>query len=342
MSDILDLSKIEAGRLDLEKMPFSPARLVTDVRNSLETRARARGVELRAEFRGPIPETVHADPTRVRQIAVNLVGNAIKFTAEGEIVIGLRHLPPGAEEEPDRLELSVRDTGIGMDESQIARIFEAFSQADTSTTRRFGGTGLGLTICDRLARMMGGEISVASEPGKGSEFRATFSTGPLAGVRFLDPHEAARVKLIRETPGEIDPLPPCRLLLAEDNAVNRRLITRMLERLGAQVLAVENGREAVHAALRESDGAPPVDLVLMDLEMPELDGWGATEELRAAGFRRPIVALTGNAMETDRQKSLQAGFDAFATKPVRRGALIELIRSQLAATPTPAATPPTR
>ena len=332
VSDILDLSKIESGKIDLETVRFSPTKLVAEVCQLMDARARAKGIRLTHHFDGPVPEQIHSDPTRVRQILLNLLSNAIKFTAEGGVRLTTRLVEWENGEIPTDgsrcLEFEVRDSGIGMTPDQIDNVFEAFSQADSSTTRRFGGTGLGLTICDRLTRLLGGVVRVESEPGSGSTFRVTISTGSLLGVRVISAREASELET-PAAPRELEPLPPCRILVADDNAVNRRLITRMMERLSATVDTAENGREAVDRALGALGTDAAYHLVLMDLEMPELDGWAATEELRRAGFTAPIVALTGNAFDSARQRSVEVGFDAFATKPIRRDSLAELVRHHL-------------
>jgi CheY-like chemotaxis protein len=220
------------------------------------------------------------------------------------------------------LEIEVNDTGVGMTEQEIQRIFAPFAQADLSTTRRFGGTGLGLVIAKRLAELLGGDIVVQSRPGEGSTFRVTIDASEAAEDSAAG-EGAERAGALSE-----DLLPPCRVLLADDNAVNRRLVSRILTRSGATVVAVENGREALEAAL---DPSRAIDLVLMDIQMPELDGYEATRALRSSGFDRPVIALTGNAIEAERQKCLESGFDGFTTKPIQRKALTELIRSHLAA-----------
>jgi signal transduction histidine kinase/methylmalonyl-CoA mutase cobalamin-binding subunit len=320
VSDILDLSKIEAGRLEVERIPVGPAKIVAEACRFLEPRARAKGIVLRHAVHDGVPGVVLSDPTRLRQILLNLIGNAVKFTKMGSVSVEAR-LEPG-----DRLEIAVADTGIGLTGEEIDRIFEAFAQADPSTTRRHGGTGLGLAICDRLARLLGGSIRAESTPGRGSTFRLTVPCGgPVTEAdEAAEPGEDAS----RGGTGELR-IPRCRILLAEDHDMNRKLVRAILERLGATVVDAANGREAVERAAEASRAGRAIDLALMDLQMPELDGFGATRALRAAGFAAPIVALTGNATESDRRECLEAGFDDFASKPVRKDRLVEIITARL-------------
>ncbi len=347
VSDILDLSKIEAGKLEIERIPVPPLQVVADTCQLLEPRARAKGIELRHGAHGPIPESVFSDPTRLRQILVNLVSNAVKFTETGSVSVETRLLPPGEGAGPRtlrdgvppiaaderRLEITVTDTGIGVTKEQITRVFEAFSQGDPSTTRQHGGTGLGLTISDRLARMLGGCIRVQSTPGVGSTFRLTVACGPLNGVAMIDAATAAdRSAHARPAGPEARRdlrLPPCHILLAEDNAMNRQLIRVIVERFGATVVEATDGAQACALVREEERAGRPIDLVLMDLQMPELDGFGATRRLRASGFSAPIVALTGNALESERHQCLETGFDDFTSKPVRKEKLFDILSARL-------------
>jgi len=326
LDDLLDLSRIEAGALETECVPFSPLELLHDVESTFAAAAREAGIALRTGVDGPIPETIQSDPTRVRQVLVNLVGNALKFTGEGEV--DARMSVREDEGDGPQLEFRVRDTGIGMTPEEIARIFRPFTQADSSTTRRFGGTGLGLTISERLVRQLGGRIDVTSEPERGSVFTFSVAAGDLTGVPRLDEAQA-RTRRSGVTKAESASLPPCHLLLADDNSVNLRLVSRILERMGARITTATTGVEAIEAVLAAEKRDDPVDLVLMDLQMPELDGIGAVNRLRGDGWDGPIVALTGNALEDDRRRCLASGFDGFSTKPIRRRELGTLIRSLL-------------
>ena len=325
VNDILDLSKIESGRMTIERMACSPFALVAEVTAVLRPRAAHDGLDVEVGYRSPLPETIETDPTRLRQILLNLVGNAIKFTPRGSVRLEVGPV------EDTRLCFEVIDTGIGLDAEQQARLFTAFSQADASTTRRFGGTGLGLAISKRLAGMLGGDLRVRSVPGEGSTFTLTIDVGSLAGVRLLDRPPEVRAAAERPEPSadERQALRG-RILLAEDGLDARRLLARHLRAAGAEVETAENGLVACELALRAAEAGAPYDLILMDMQMPELDGYAAAARLRAAGYRGPIVALTAHAMEDERARCLGAGCDGFATKPILRRTLIEVARAYLA------------
>ena len=325
VNDILDLSKIESGRMTIERMACSPFALVAEVTAVLRPRAAHDGLDVEVGYRSPLPETIETDPTRLRQILLNLLGNAIKFTPRGSVRLEVGPV------EDTRLCFEVIDTGIGLDAEQQARLFTAFSQADASTTRRFGGTGLGLAISKRLAGMLGGDLQVRSVPGEGSTFTLTIDVGSLAGVRLLDRPPEVRAAAERPEPSadERQALRG-RILLAEDGLDARRLLARHLRAAGAEVETAENGLVACELALRAAEAGAPYDLILMDMQMPELDGYAAAARLRAAGYRGPIVALTAHAMEDERARCLGAGCDGFATKPILRRTLIEVARAYLA------------
>ncbi len=332
INGILDLSKIEAGRLEVELIPFSPVQLAADVVSIMRVRASAKRIPLLLKFCGAIPETILTDPTRLRQVLLNLVGNAIKFTEAGRV-----ELEVSLVEADDRRQMQFRvtDSGIGLTPDQAARLFRPFTQADGSTTRRFGGTGLGLAISRPLARMLGGDVTVTSVAGLGSVFTVTVDTGPLEHVRLLtDPSEA----LTAEPEYAVADLSavklPAAILLAEDSPDNQLLISSFLRKLGAEVEIGENGRRALDMALAAESSGAPFDLVLMDMQMPELDGYEATRQLRAAGYPRPIIALTANAMGGDVQKCLNAGCNAYASKPINRPRLVAQILEQLARSST--------
>jgi len=332
INDILDISKIEAGRLEIECIPCSPVQVVADVVSLMHVRATAKNLVLAAEYIGAIPETFQTDPLRLKQILVNLVGNAIKFTEDGGVRI-ITRLVNGAK---PTMQFDILDTGIGMTEEEAARMFHPFTQADSSTARRFGGTGLGLTISKRLAQMQGGEISIVqTQPGAGTQLRLTLPTGSLEGVRM------AEVRMSGGSEPD-DPKPAtvalanqlsCRVLLAEDGPDNQRLIAHVLRKAGADVAVVENGQLAVDAAMKACEAGKPFDVILMDMQMPVMDGYTATGELRQRGYTGPIIALTAHAMASDRQKCIKAGCDDHATKPIDRKALLETIRRQLRGEP---------
>jgi len=333
INDILDISKIEAGKAEVELIPWSPRQVVADVVSLLHGRAFARGLTLADEYPGPLPETVTTDPARLRQTLINLVGNAIKFTETGGVRI-VTHLVDDPGSEP-KLRFDVIDTGIGIPEDQIENVFEPFTQADGSNSRQYEGTGLGLAISRRFAGMLGGEITTKSDPGKGSTFTLTIATGPLDGIRLVEyltgapPASEEPVESPREFRGKLR----CRVLLAEDVPDNQRLISAVLRESGAVVTIAQNGREAVQMALaarpgrgrRNSDPSEPFDVILMDVQMPVLDGYEATRQLRYTGYTDPIIALTAHAMQGDYQKCLDAGCDDYLTKPADRKKLVETV-----------------
>jgi signal transduction histidine kinase/CheY-like chemotaxis protein/HPt (histidine-containing phosphotransfer) domain-containing protein len=330
INDILDLSKIEAGKLSVERVSCALPELIRSVSGSMRGRAIEKGLQFVVEGRGPLPETIRTDPTRLRQILINLLGNAIKFTESGTVRLVVRL---GSGSQP-RLCIDVVDTGIGLDPDVLSRLFLPFTQADPSTSRRFGGSGLGLAISRRLARMLGGDLYATSAPGRGSTFTAEIDPGPLAGTPMVDgsrlpldvPEPAPAVAPVLASPARLEG----RILLAEDAPDSQRLIRHYLVRAGAQVDVVANGRLACEQAL-----ARPYDLVLMDMQMPEMDGYAATAALRRAGYRGPIVALTAHAMDGDRDKCLAAGCDDFATKPIDPATLLRVARRYLERAPTP-------
>ena len=336
INGILDLSKIEAGKLEVERIPCSPAQIVSDVVSLMRTRAKTKNLSLEAEFQDAIPETVQTDPTRLRQILINLVGNAIKFTAAGSVRIVVR-----MDERPGHTPLlccDVVDTGIGLTQDQIDKVFEPFTQADFSTTRRFGGTGLGLTISKRLAHMLGGQLTVRSQAGQGSTFTASVDAGPLTNARRLSAPSEAILEKAPPNPAYPTVRLQGRVLLAEDGPDNQRLISLLLKKVGLEVVIAENGQIACDLALAHqhapgSDDARPFDLILMDIQMPILDGYHATENLRKAGHQGPIVALTAHAMQSDRQRCMDAGFDDYATKPINRGEFFAMLQRHLSPRP---------
>lgn len=332
LNDILDLSKIESGRVEIERLPTSPGDLVRGVAKWMSARAQAKGLAVVVETPDPLPPTVQADPTRIRQILINLVSNAIKFTDRGEVrlVATMHHW----ETARPRFRVEVHDSGIGMDEAQAEAIFEPFVQADSSTTRKYGGTGLGLAISRRLAEMMGGSLRVESWPGRGSVFALEIAVDrPLPGAltpQAIPPAESDVPRATVADEPEIERSGPPRVLLAEDGEDNRRLISFLLEKAGVQVEMAENGLQAFQLGSRSGPGSCPFDLVLMDMQMPVMDGYEATRKLRSAGYRGKIVALTAHAMAGDREQCLAAGCDDYATKPIDRGRLLATLRQHLA------------
>lgn len=327
INDILDLSKIEAGKMTIEQIECSPTEIVNDVFSLMHDRATGKNVGLKAEVMGTIPQTIRTDPTRLRQVLINLISNAIKFTEQGQVRLLVKMDDDPAGTQP-RLQFDVIDTGIGMTAQQKESLFQAFSQADTSTTRKFGGTGLGLMISKRLANMMGGDISVESEPGKGSTFTVTIATGPIDAVPMIDSlTKTQKDDKTAPTPATDKATPlDCRILLAEDGPDNQRLISFVLKKAGAQVDIAEDGLIAYEKATAAWKDQKPYDVILMDMQMPNMDGYEATAKLRQDGYQGPIIALTAHAMAEHRQRSTDAGCDEFATKPINKPQLIALIQ----------------
>jgi signal transduction histidine kinase len=331
IDDVLDLSKIEAGRLEITHEACNLPELLRDVYSLLGRRASDKGLQFAIEPAGPLPVTICTDPTRLRQILVNLVGNAIKFTARGSVCLRVSCKLPDAPDADRRLQFEVVDTGIGMTPEQIAAVFQPFVQADGQTTRKFGGTGLGLTISRRLAEMLAGNITVTSQLGRGSVFRGEVAAGSLKGVQFIDPDAWGCPEPVGAAVPQTPPAPgqfvcPCRILLAEDGPDNQRLITYFLTRAGARVEKADDGEVAVALALAAVADGQPFDVLLMDVQMPRLDGCSAARRLRARGYLRPIIALTAHVGTGDKQKCLASGCNDFLTKPIERGKLIQTVQ----------------
>ncbi len=318
LDDILDLSKLEAGRMTLEEVPFDPRRLVEGVTALLQSRAEDKGLALSTRMPGSVPDSLHGDPTRLRQILLNLVSNAIKFTQTGHVVVRVTADPAG----PGYVSLclAVDDTGIGISAEDQQRLFSDYAQADPSITRRFGGTGLGLAICRRITEAMGGEIGVESAEGEGSTFWVRLSL-PRSEAEAPKPAAAASLPpTLSETPG--------RVLVVEDNAVNQKVLLGVLERDGHQVTIARSGTEAVE---RAATGA--YDLILMDVRLPGIDGLEATHRIRAMEgpvAQVPIIAMTARALAGDVEACLGAGMNAYLPKPVDLSALRRTIAAALA------------
>jgi signal transduction histidine kinase/CheY-like chemotaxis protein len=315
INDILDLARVEAGHLDLELGAVWPDRILREVAALMEPRARERGLELRVEIAAESAVALHSDATRVRQILINLAANAVKFTETGYVRLAVLAPADGF------VRFEVEDTGEGIPRDKQQAIFEAFTQADASMSRRFGGTGLGLAISRRLATLLGGELGVASESGRGS----TFFLSIPSQLHVAKPESA-----LVEAHGPLAGLHG-RVLLAEDSPDTRRLLVHMLQRWGAEVEVAENGRVAVERVLKAKERGEPFDLVLMDMQMPELDGYEATRQIRAAGCTGPIVALTAHAMAGARDTCIAAGCDDFLTKPVDRARFHATVSAHLGA-----------
>ena len=350
INEILDISKIEAGQMTVEKVECSPAEIVADVTSLIAARAREKGLKFEARLIPPLPKTVVSDPVRLKQVLVNIAGNAVKFTEKGSVTVESALVDKGPES--SRLRFTVRDTGIGMTPEQIARLFRPFTQADSSMTRRFGGTGLGLSISRSLTQLLGGEVRVESRPGEGSTFTVEIPVGLVVETKLQPDAPPARLASAPPTPIVPTPQPAAvapspnvpglegppapkplegiRILLAEDGPDNQRLITFHLTKAGASVDLAENGLFAIEKVEKSVSEGTPYDLILSDMQMPELDGYEAARRLRAAGCQLPIIALTAHAMSGDRDRCIAAGCDDYLTKPVDRTKLIRACEAQLA------------
>ncbi|MFQ5469888.1 MAG: ATP-binding protein [Gammaproteobacteria bacterium] len=312
INDILDLSKIESGKFDIEHIPTSVTDILQEIKQLTGIQTQNKDIDFSIQYEYPLPSRIISDPTRLKQILLNLCNNAIKFTQQGSITLSIRYLG-----DDQQLIFSVQDTGIGMPPEQLDILFKPFSQADSSTTRRFGGTGLGLYISKQLAERLGGSISVTSNPGQGSCFTVTVSTGQVEKEHLYDESKDYEA-LFNDQSGKkesdfINPHYTGSLLLAEDNTVNQLLIKSLLGNTNINITCVENGKDAIEKAL-----AGDFDLILMDMQMPVMGGLEATDWLRKSGYGRPIVALTANASQEDRDRCATAGCNDFLTKPIDR------------------------
>ncbi len=335
IEDILDLSRVEAGKLRLDRVDFPLQSTIAETASIFALQARAKGLEFVSNISSGLPENAVGDPGRLRQVLTNLLGNAIKFTERGQVTLKAEVV--SQVRDAIQLKFTVQDSGIGIPPGEQGRLFDAFTQVDESNTRKYGGTGLGLAISRQLVELLGGEIGVASQPGKGSKFwfTASFakskrpSTAARAGNKAdspVRPAPAPRVPAVRSQTGTAQrtagpalvskgpPATSMRILLAEDNEINQRIALRLLQKLGLSADAVVNGREAVEALEKRK-----YDLVLMDCQMPDMDGFEATAMIRKReGNTRhqTICALTANAMDGDRERCLAAGMDDYISKPL--------------------------
>jgi PAS domain S-box-containing protein len=318
INDVLDFSKIEANRLDIEQIRFHLPQVLRHALAPVVPRAQGQGLQLITDIAPDVAEWFIGDPGRLRQIILNLVGNAVKFTETGEVRVKVEHLSSTSATSTDtarthHLRFAVEDTGMGIPEEQLAHIFEAFSQADTSISRRFGGTGLGLTISARLVGLMGGQLQVESHPGKGTRFWFEISLPETSAP------EAETSKTKFDIPTGL------RVLVAEDHPINQVVARKVLEYLGQHVTMADNGLQAVQAVVQASQ---PFDVIFMDIQMPELDGFGATRRIRlheqqTGGKRTPIIAMTAHAIEGYRERCVAGGMDGYVTKPMDRKHLLQ-------------------
>lgn len=324
VNDILDLSKIEADRLEVEQVRCSPHAIISEVISVLRVRALEKRLSLDCHWLSGMPETVSTDPDRFRQVLMNLVSNAIKFTTTGGVKVLAELVADAA---VPHVVVQVIDTGIGIPTDKLDTIFDPFIQADNSVTRQFGGTGLGLTISRRIAQSLGGGISVSSEVGKGSTFTVTIATGSLDGVNIIDASTTDGMHSVRQQPRETLPsLAGVRILLVEDGDTNRELISLLLQDVGAKVTTAENGRTGADLATKA-----PFDLILMDMQMPVMDGYAATTLLRQEGITVPIIALTAHAMKGDEKKCRDAGCSGYITKPISADVVVHTVAKAIGA-----------
>ncbi|NCA68908.1 MAG: response regulator [Sphingobacteriia bacterium] len=354
LNDILDLSKIEAGRLVVERIPFDLRQAVEDVRQLLELSAREKGLDLGIELDSALASQYQGDPLRLKQVLTNLLGNAIKFTHHGKVSLRVR--TGGLSGEDGRLRFDVLDTGIGISAEQQQRLFQAFAQADDSTTRQFGGTGLGLVVSKQLIELMGGRIQLESRPGQGSCFRFEIAAEPVAvpaqasadaRLRMVSPEDRSEAEpgpqaasAASQAPLDSDLLAGRRILLVEDNAINQQIVCGLLADTGLLIEVANNGAQAVErfqtlVDATASDGPP--ELILMDLQMPVMDGYEAARRIRALDPEVPIIALTANAFSEHVEKTRAAGMNAHLSKPIDLGQLKAMIGELLrpAVTPRP-------
>lgn len=333
INDILDFSKIEAGQMELESVNFDMREVVGEALNIFFAQAREKGVELKADIDRKLPDQFNGDPTRLRQVLINLVGNALKFTESGSITVSVELLPLSEDHtDPNNLciEFAVKDTGIGISKEQIAKLFKDYSQADSSTSRKFGGTGLGLIISQQLVELMGGRIEVQSIVGEGTSFSYRINLAVAS-------NESVGEVVSLQALGQGVDLPAKNILVAEDNRVNRRVIEVMLRKCGQQVEFATNGVEAL---MMFSSGA--FDLILMDCEMPEMDGYESTQRIRAKEKAEgktpvPIVALSAHVLDEYKKKALSVGMNDYLCKPIDRQQLIKVLHHWLVKEPVPPA-----
>ena len=313
INDILDLSRIEAEKLTLDKEDCPLRQIIDDVMSVVRLRAEEKGLNLEVDYGFPVPETIRTDPARLRQILVNLLGNAVKFTSQGGIRMMLRYLDAGGN--TPRMLFAVSDTGIGIPADKVSQLFHPFTQVDGSASRHYGGAGLGLAISRRLAHALGGEIAAASELGKGSTFTLTIDVGPREGVSMLEAPHAVLTAGGESMPNDLASSLRGRVLLAEDDPEIQQLVGLFLRHTNLAVTVAENGQLACEMAEQSRAEGRPYDLILMDIQMPHMNGYEATRQLRQRGWKGPIVALTARAMSGDREKCLAAGCDDYIAKP---------------------------
>jgi len=327
INDILDLSKIEAEKLTLDKGDCPLQQIVGDALSVARVQAEAKKLALQVDYEFPLPERIHTDPVRLRQILVNLLGNAVKFTQRGAVRLAVRCLR--SDGGAAQMQFAVSDTGIGIPPDKIAELFQPFMQADASATRRYGGTGLGLAISRRLANALGGDIQVTSELGRGSTFTVTIQAGSLRSVPMLQAFPSTPAAGEEPPPGRRQPTLHGRLLVAEDSPDVQLLVRNLLGAMGLKVEIADNGQTACDMARQAKAAGRPYDLILMDIQMPQRNGYDATAWLREQGWQGPIVAMTAHAMVGDREKCLAAGCNDYLAKPLTAAALRDVLARHL-------------
>jgi len=314
INEILDISKIEAGKLELEILNVDLFSLMADVQSVFEQRIQAKGLTFTLDYHFPLPGHANIDPTRVKQVILNLLGNALKFTDEGSVRLEIDY-----NRDKRQFEFVVVDTGVGMTSSQQEKIFDAFTQADVSTTRSYGGTGLGLNIVKQLLQLMGGEVTVSSEVDSGSTFKACIPASYKDTKDFIDSYDQIKVENVKTKNSAIKPLKG-KILYAEDNPVNQQLVKNLVKRAGADIDVVNNGVEAILYFLENKP-----DLILMDIQMPIIGGVTVTKLLRAYGYSVPVIACTANVMANEKEAYLKIGFNDCVEKPINRPHFYEVL-----------------
>ncbi|MEL6108448.1 MAG: response regulator, partial [Planctomycetota bacterium] len=330
INDILDLSKIEAGKLEVQRESFEPVRLIHDVVSIMNVRAIEKGLQLSFDIDSRVPRTIQSDPKRLKQILVNLVGNAIKFTERGYVRIQAQCDRSNEQGEQRLFAVSVSDTGLGLAIDEKERLFEPFVQGDSGTTRDFGGTGLGLAISQRLASMLGGRVECQSEQGVGSTFTCFVQIGQSNNDTPSDKGPFSEEERI----GTDEPLVQLNatVLIVDDRRDIRFLTSRLLTRVGATVEEASDGIEAMEKVQSGVSTGKTFDLIVLDMQMPRLDGYQVAKRLRQSGFEKPIIALTAEAMDGDAQRCLDCGCDAYASKPIDAARFVRLVHKYLGTT----------
>ncbi|WP_372894438.1 response regulator [Stieleria sp.] len=329
INDILDLSKIEAGKFEIDSERFDPARVIEDVRSIMEVRAYEKGLKLDVDYRGRIPQFIESDAKRLKQILINLVGNAIKFTQRGRvgIVVESANRPDTNEPLPTstegQLRIRIKDSGIGMTPEQQTRLFKPFSQGDSIITQQFGGTGLGLAISQRLASMLGGEISVESKINGGSTFTLSIKTGDVVEATEIRP--TGERQLDNETTSSSTVRLNAHVLIVDDRRDIRFLSKHIIDKAGGRVTEAEDGVLAIESVKQAAERGETFDLILLDMQMPNMNGYETARQLRQLGYAGPIIALTADAMQGDMNKCLQAGCNDYLSKPIDKSMMLEKI-----------------